>query len=65
MTTEPNALTISINHERMPVLLSEHSDFDTWLHGSADDAFALCRPYDASKIQIVQQGAEKKDLMAS
>lgn len=63
MTTEPNALTSSINHERMPVLLSEQSDFDTWMHGSADDAFALCRPYDAEKMRIVQQGADKKDFL--
>ena len=31
MTTAPNALTDSINHERMPVLLSEEEEFETWL----------------------------------
>jgi putative SOS response-associated peptidase YedK len=30
-TTEPNELTASINHERMPVLLSDPADFETWL----------------------------------
>jgi putative SOS response-associated peptidase YedK len=27
MTTEPNALTQSINHEHMPVLISDPADF--------------------------------------
>ena len=31
MTTAPNALAGSINHERMPVLLSDEADFETWL----------------------------------
>ena len=34
MTTAPNALTDSINHERMPVLLSNEDHFETWLSGS-------------------------------
>lgn len=34
------------------------------MHSSAEDAFALCRPFDPSKMRIVQQGAEKKDLLA-
>ena len=29
MTTEPNELTASINHERMPVLLTDPADFET------------------------------------
>ena len=33
MTTEPNALTASINHERMPVLLTDPADFETWALG--------------------------------
>ncbi len=38
LTTEPNELTVSINHDRMPVLLSEPSQFDTWLNGSPEEA---------------------------
>jgi putative SOS response-associated peptidase YedK len=34
MTTEPNELTTSINHEKMPVLLTDPADFETWLSGS-------------------------------
>jgi SOS response associated peptidase (SRAP) len=33
MTMEPNELTASINHERMPVLLTDPADFETWLSG--------------------------------
>ena len=36
LTTEPNELTASINNERMPVLLTNPADFETWLSGSTD-----------------------------
>lgn len=65
MTTEPNELTASINHERMPVLLSTDEEFETWLIGSTDDAFALARSFPADAMRIVQSGFEKKDLLAS
>ena len=63
MTTEPNELTVSINHERMPVLLSDPVDFETWLSGSTDDAFKLARSYAADQMRIVQSGSERKDLL--
>src|SRR3984893_15742627 len=63
MTTEPNALTASINHERMPVLLTDPADFETWLSGSTDDAFKLARSYGADQMRIVQSGSERKDLL--
>jgi putative SOS response-associated peptidase YedK len=56
-------LTESINHERMPVLLSEPEAFDTWMNGSVDDAFKLARPFAAGEMRIVQSGAERKDLL--
>ncbi len=31
-------------HDRMPVILAP-SDWQKWLHGSAEDALQLCRPY--------------------
>lgn len=65
MTTAPNALTDSINHERMPVLLSEEADFETWLSGSPAEAFALARSFDPAAMRIVQSGLEKKDLLAA
>jgi putative SOS response-associated peptidase YedK len=63
MTTEPNALTASINHERMPVLISDPADFETWLSGSTEDSFKLARSYAAEQMRIVQFGAEREDLL--
>jgi hypothetical protein len=57
--------TDSINHERMPVLLSEEADFETWLSGSPAEAFALARSFDPTAMRIVQSGFEKKDLLAA
>jgi putative SOS response-associated peptidase YedK len=65
MTTEPNALTASINHERMPVLLSKPDDFETWLSGSTEEAFKLARSYAAEQMRIVQSGSERRDLLAA
>jgi len=65
MTTEPNALTVSINHERMLVLLSDPANFETWLSGSTDEAFKLARSYAADQMRIVQSGSERKDLLAA
>jgi putative SOS response-associated peptidase YedK len=65
LTTAPNALTDSINHERMPVLLSEDADFEAWLSGTPAEAYALARSFDAEKMRIVQSGLEKEDLLAA
>lgn len=61
MTTTPNTLTASINHERMPVLLTSEADFDTWMHGSPDAAFALARPYPVDGMSHVASGLERRD----
>ena len=53
-STEPNELTQSINHERMPVLMSDPTDFETWLSGSTEEAFKLARSYAAEQMRIVQ-----------
>jgi putative SOS response-associated peptidase YedK len=63
MTTEPNELTASINHERMRVLLSDPADFETWLSGSTDEASKLARSYAADQMRIVQSGPEREDLL--
>jgi putative SOS response-associated peptidase YedK len=63
MTTEPNEFTVSINHERMPVLLTDPADFETWLSGSTEEAFRLARSYAADQLRIVQSGSELKDLL--
>lgn len=61
MTTLPNALVSTINHERMPVLLTEEVEFERWLTGSAEDAYGLVKSYDAARMRIVQSGLDKKD----
>jgi len=63
--TKPNKLTATINHERMPVLLSDPADFETWLSGSTEEAFKLARSYRADQMRIVQSGSERKDLLAA
>ncbi len=63
MTTEPNELTASINRERMPVLMSDPHDFETWLSGSTEEAFKLARSYAAEQMRIVQSGSEREDLL--
>ncbi|MDQ8700215.1 SOS response-associated peptidase [Hyphomicrobium sp. LHD-15] len=63
MTTSPNALTATIMHDRMPVLLSEPEDFETWLTGSPEAAYSLVRTYPAERMRIVQSGMDKQDLL--
>jgi putative SOS response-associated peptidase YedK len=65
LTTEPNELTASINHERMPVLISDPADFETWLSAPPQDAFRLARSYAAEQMRIVQSGADREDLLAA
>jgi putative SOS response-associated peptidase YedK len=62
MTTQPNALVATINHERMPVVLADAEAQETWLAGTAREAFALARPLAADALRIVQDGFEKRDL---
>jgi putative SOS response-associated peptidase YedK len=31
MTATPNSLVATVNHERMPVLLTRPEEFDTWM----------------------------------
>ena len=65
MTTLPNTLTQTINHERSPVLLTDEDQYSTWLTGSPEDAFGLIKTSDPTMMQIVQSGFEKKDLPAA
>jgi hypothetical protein len=45
LTTTPNPQVSTINHERMPVLLTREQEFQTWLTGTPDEALALTREY--------------------
>ncbi len=63
LTTEPNALTASINHERMPVLLGTTDEQETWLQGNDAEVRSLIRPYPPERMHIVQLGRQKLDLL--
>ncbi len=63
MTTTPNALVSTINHERMPVLLTTDEDRETWLNASPEVAFALARQTPPEAMRIVQAGLEKRDRL--
>jgi putative SOS response-associated peptidase YedK len=63
MTTLPNALTETINHERSPVILTEEREFDTWLRGTPEEAFGLIKTSDPHRMQVVQSGLDKRDLL--
>jgi putative SOS response-associated peptidase YedK len=65
MTTLPNTLTSTINHERSPVLLTTGDEFATWLSGPAEEALGVIRSSDPDTMQIVQSGFDKKDLAAA
>jgi putative SOS response-associated peptidase YedK len=65
LTTTPNSLVSTINHERMPVLLTREEEFEAWLRGSIDEALALAREYPPEMMRIVQEGFEKEDLLAA
>jgi hypothetical protein len=43
------------------VLLTRDDEFETWLRGSPEQAFALAREYLADRMRIVQEGFSKQD----
>jgi len=63
MTTLPNALVATINHERMPVVLASDADREIWLHGTPNEAIELARQHPPERMRIVQSGYEKRDLL--
>ncbi|MBS0269666.1 MAG: hypothetical protein JSS54_11885 [Proteobacteria bacterium] len=60
----PSRRQKDFNHERMPVLLSEAADFETWLSGTPAEVFALARSYYPAAMRIAQSGFDKMDLLA-
>jgi putative SOS response-associated peptidase YedK len=56
LTTTPNELAATVNHERMPVLLTREEEFETWLSGSPEEALALAQEYPPKAMRIVQEG---------
>ena len=62
VTTLPNRLTETINHERSPVLLTDEQEFATWLTGTPKEALGLIKTSDPESMQIAQSGPDKDDL---
>ena len=58
-----HALVGSINHERMPVLLTEEAEFEPWLTGSTKEAMRLVESYDPARMRMVQSGSAKEDQL--
>ena len=65
LTTTPNSLVATINHERMPVLLTREEEFETWLRAPAEEALALAREYPPDQMRIVQEGLQREDFLAA
>jgi putative SOS response-associated peptidase YedK len=63
MTTTPNSLVATVNHERMPVLLTQPEEFDRWMHGPPQAAMQLARQYSPEQMHIVQTGYDKEDQL--
>ena len=61
----PNPLVATVNHERMPVVLTRPEEFDTWMHGTPQEAMSLARAFPADQMQIVQTGYEKEDALVN
>ena len=62
LTTTPNPLVATINHERMPVLLTREEEFETWLSGSPDDALGVAHEYEPDQMRIVQGDSTASQL---
>ena len=64
MTTQPNAFTERINHDRLPAILATPEHQAVWLTGDSRQRHALLQPFSASKMREVQVGRNKEDLEA-
>jgi putative SOS response-associated peptidase YedK len=62
LTTTPNSLVSTINHERMPVVLTHEEEFDTGRVPRPMRRLRL-REYPAEQMRIVQEGFKKQDLL--
>ena len=62
LTTTPNPLVATINHERMPVLLTREEEFETWLSGSPDDALGVAHEYEPDQMRIMQGDSTASQL---
>jgi len=59
----PNELVATIHPQRMPVILDGDEAFETWTDGTPDEAHSLVNTYTAERMEIVQSGPDRKDLV--
>ena len=59
VTSTPNDLVRETHPDRMPVIL-DPADYDQWLTGTPDEAFALLKPFPADRMVIHQSGESLK-----
>ena len=59
LTTTSNTVVQPIHPTRMPVMLSGEEQFNAWLNGSPDEAYALARPFPADSMRIVHKGENR------
>ncbi len=55
LTTEANRIVGAVHPKAMPVLL-DAADHDTWLTGDYEAATGLAKPFDDSRMEIVERG---------
>lgn len=59
VTTTPNELTRQTHPDRTPFIV-DPDDYETWLTGTPDEAFALIKPFPADQMVIHQSGVGLK-----
>lgn len=62
MSLQPSC---NVNHERMPVILTQEAEFQRWLNGTTREAYSLVKQYPTEQMYIVQSGPDKRDLLAA
>jgi putative SOS response-associated peptidase YedK len=62
MTTTPNVLVATFNHESS-LLLATEDDHEAWLNGSAEEVLEIVKPLLPERVRIVQKGHDKRNRL--